>query len=227
MEIKEDYIRIIANEHRRRILNILFENRKCRYSELLKLSGFSMGESGRFAYHLKKLLDSGLIKQFPDGRYGLTEQGVNTVRLLREGEDDGSTIISSLEKFSERIDTDRYVLGNLLLSIGEVFLVVGLIFIIQGLLHVPIKIEFFSSNIQLYVSVSKGLLLVIIGAIVLCIGLRVLKRILPELGVMELLIYQKYSLLFVSRSGKLKYYVGLYVVVAVIILAVLSLTLIL
>ncbi len=216
----EKSIRAIANEYRKRILEILYDKKSCRYSELLKLAGFNLGESGRFAYHLKKLLDYGLIKQLPNGKYTLTSQGANLVRILREEVGDSPTIIDVLDEFPRKIDTNRFIIGNLLLACGEVFLIIGALFVIQGLLNIPARIEFFGTILTFHVESIKGLILVIIGSTVLTIGLKILKRILPTATILELLIYQKYALLFASRSKKLGRYLGYYGLALIIVVAV-------
>ncbi len=216
----EKFIRAIANDSRRRILEILYDKGSCRYSELLKLAGFSIGESGKFAYHLKKLLNYDLVKQLPTGEYTLTLQGMNLVRILKEEIDDSPAIIETLEDFSKKIDTNRFVIGNLLLAGGEVFLIIGVLFVIQGLLDIPARIEFFGTILTFHIEYARGLVLAITGMAVLITGLKIIRRILPNTTILELLIYQKYALLFASRSKGLKRYLAYYMLALIIIIAV-------
>ncbi len=216
----EKMIRAVANEHRRRILEILYNRRSCRYSELLKLAGFGVGESGRFAYHLKKLLDYGLVKQLPNGEYTLTTQGKSIVRILREEVDDEPTIIDVLEGFSRKMNTDRFIVGNILLACGEVFTIIGAVLAVQGFLKIPAKLEFFGTIREFYIDPLRGLLLAAMGVIVLAISLRILRGVLPSKSILELLIYQRYALLFASRSTRLKRYLGYYVLAIVVTVAV-------
>lgn len=69
-----------ANTKRMLILNILFENGPMKYNTLLKTSGFrsrsegGKNESGKFAYHLRRLKQYGLVQSY-DRKYGLTDLG--------------------------------------------------------------------------------------------------------------------------------------------------------
>jgi len=80
------YIDALSNAIRMAVLEILHDQGKQGYSELLHLLHFnSAGDSGRFAYHMKLLLNSGLVQKV-EGKYGCTLKGDKILAFFRNFE---------------------------------------------------------------------------------------------------------------------------------------------
>ncbi len=87
------FLRVVASEARGNILKVLHDNGPLTYSELKFKSGFvSKKESGKFAYHLRKLRKYDLLKlDRPSRDYSLTDFGSLIRMLLAPLEDDDFT----------------------------------------------------------------------------------------------------------------------------------------
>ena len=215
LSVDEKTLRALSNEYRRRIVEYLYSSGSAGYSELMKAAGFSIGESGRFSYHLKKLVEAGLVKQLPDGRYALTPGGLRVAEIMREEAYESPSIIDTIEGFLERIDQKRFVTGNLLVYSGLAYSIVGGLKTILSIIGVPAKIELLGRTIYYVPDLSISLIVLVLGSILLTLGLYVLKKLLPKTRVLELFIYQKYSYLLLSRSIHLRKYFAIYVLITI------------
>ena len=215
MGIDERILRALSNEYRKKIMEYLYDSGSAGYSELMRVAGFGVGESGRFSYHLKKLIDAGLVKQLSDGKYALTSKGLRVVGIMREEAFESPSIVDTIEGFLERIDQRRFVRGNLLVYSGLAFGVVGGLKTIFSLIGVPAKIELLGNTIYYVPDLSISLVVFIMGLVSLFMGLVILKKLFPKARLLELLVYQKYSYLLLSRSNLLRKYFVVYVLVTI------------
>ncbi len=202
----ERVMRAIANECRRKMLEHLFDVGACGYTELMRAAGFGIGESGRFAYHLRRLIDAGLVKQLPDGRYGLTPKGRQVAAMVREESVDPPTIIDVLEEFSKSTNVSGFMRGSVLTFTGLGLAITGACLTVASLLNMPAKIEIMGNAHYVMPNAVWSVLSLAAGVLVLWAGIGTLKQAIPRASVLELLVYQKYSFLLMSRSGMLGKY---------------------
>ncbi len=207
----EEVMRALANSDRQRILDYLYGSGPSTYSEIMKALGYGIGDSGRFAYHLKKLVDAGLIKQLSNGKYMLTAEGKRAAAILREEESDSPTIIDTLGEFSRTIDVGEFMTGNIVLYVGLSFTVIGGLLSIMSVAGVPAKIEVMGTARYFTPNPMVSLTALAIGLASLWIGIGTLKRVWPNASILELLVYQKYSFLLLSKSRKLDKYFLAYI----------------
>jgi predicted transcriptional regulator len=74
--------KIIASSPRMAILELLYEKRRATYTEIAISIGLNPTKTaGRFGYHLKLLIKSGLLRK-SEGIYSLTEKGDHWVSFL-------------------------------------------------------------------------------------------------------------------------------------------------
>ena len=221
----EGVLRAVANEHRRRMLAVLSARGACSYTELMRESGFRLGESGKFAYHLKRLVDAGLVRQLSDGRYSLTREGRRVVAVLAE-ESNSYTILDALGGFAKKVDVDAFFLGSTLLASGLLLLVFGAVAAALGALGVPYRVEVMGHVYYKHPNVVLAVLGAAAGLLISSLSLRVLKASSPGSSTLELLVYQRYMFLLLSRTGKLGRYVLAYVLaVAATVAAILAMIL--
>ena len=206
MGVDERVLRALSNEYRKKIMEYLYDSGSAGYSELMRVAGFGVGESGKFSYHLKKLIDAGLVKQLPDGRYALTSKGLRIAEIMCEEAYESPSIIDAIEGFLERIDQKRFVTGNLLVYSELAYSVVASLKTILSLINLPAKIELLGNTLYYVPNLTISLAVFVLGAILLLIGLYMLKRLLPKICLLELFVYQKYSYLLLSRSPLLRKY---------------------
>ncbi len=215
MSVDEKTFRALSNEYRKKIVEYLYDNGSAGYSELMRAAGFGVGESGRFSYHLRKLVDAGIVKQLPDGRYSLTSKGVRVAEILREEAYESHSITDTIEGFLERIDQRRFVKGNLLVYAGLAYSIVGGLKTLLSLFGIPAKIELLGNTLYYIPVLHLSLAIFVFGAILLLVGLYLLKKTLPRTHVLELFVYQKYSYLLLSRSKYLKKYFTAYIIITI------------
>jgi len=216
MGVDEKVLRALSNEYRKKIVEYLYNSGSAGYSELMKAAGFNIGESGRFSYHLKKLIDAGLVKQLPDGKYALTPLGSRVAGIMHEEAYESPSIIDTIEGFLERINQKKFVTGNLLVYTGLAFSVVGGLKTVLSLINYPAKIELLGNTIYYVPDPKISLIIFTIGAISLLAGLLMLKKLFPKAHLLELLVYQKYSYLLLSRSTFLRKYFIAYIMVSIV-----------
>ena len=108
IRVNEELLKAIANRDRRAILEALRKKKTSSYAELMKANGFVLGQSGRFSYHLRKLIKAGLVRKLPDGRYALTNIGMRVVDILLE-EERPYSIRDSIEGFLEETNEVRFL----------------------------------------------------------------------------------------------------------------------
>ncbi len=215
MSVDERTLRALSNENRKKIIEYLYNNGATSYSKLMRAIGFGIGESGKFSYHLKKLIDAGLIRQLPDRKYVLTRKGLRLTEIIQEETRDSPSLIDTIDNFLERIDHKKFIAGNLLVYTGIAFGVVSGLKTILSIIGIPAKIQilgntlYYSPNLNLYIPI------LILAIILLVMGLYELKKTLPQARILELLIYQKYSYLLLSRSSYLKKFFTLYVFITI------------
>ena len=222
MASNEKVMRALANDDRRRMLEYLYSSGPSTYSEIMRAIGFGIGDSGRFAYHLKKLISAGLVKQLPDSRYTLTPEGRRVAAILHEEELEHPTIIDTLNEFSRIVDIKRFMNGSILVYTGLSFTVTGGILTLMSIIGIPTKIEIMGTAHYFIPNTIVSLTALVLGLISLWMGLGILKHILPGTSILELLIYQKYSFLLLSRSGKLNKYFLMYILVTIAWISVLA-----
>lgn len=215
MGVDERVLRALSNEYRKRIVEYLYDNGSAGYSELMRAAGFGVGESGRFSYHLKKLIDAGLVTQLHDGKYALSSKGLRIAEIMREEAYESVSIVDTIEGFLERIDQKRFVSGNLLVYLGLAYSVVGGLKTVLSLISIPAKIEILGKTIYYIPNLSISIAVFVLGITLLSIGLYALKKLLPKARLLELFIYQKYSYLLLSRSRFLKKYFIAYILITI------------
>ena len=98
--LDEAVMRAVANEVRRKVIERLWAG-PATFTELMEAAGMGVSESGKFTYHLKRLLNAGLVKQLGDGRYGLTGLGKRVAGLLMQKSVEGEDIVASIREFGE------------------------------------------------------------------------------------------------------------------------------
>ena len=190
--INEDIFRALANKHRRTIVKVLFVRGPCSYSELMRESGFMMGESGRFAYHLNRLLDTGLVKQLRDGRYMLTRLGDKAYRILKEEEEKSNyDIINALEGITRRIDEDKFFLGGLLLIPALFILIIGVTNLALIIMGIPYRVVVGGQVFYKHPNLPLTIMYLAVGILLLPLSISILRSSSKELSILELLIYQK------------------------------------
>jgi len=222
----EGVLRAVANEHRRRMLAVLSARGACSYTELMRESGFRLGESGKFAYHLKRLVDAGLVRQLSDGRYSLTREGRRVVAVLTEEESNSYTILDALGGFAKKVDVDAFFIGSTLLASGLLLLAFDAVAAALGGLGVPYRVEVMGRVYYKHPNVVLAVLGAAAGLLISSLSLRVLKASSPGSSTLELLVYQRYMFLLLSRTGKLGRYVLAYVLaVAATVAAILAMIL--
>ena len=215
MGVDERVLRALSNEYRKRIVEYLYDNGSAGYSELMRAAGFGVGESGRFSYHLKKLIDAGLVTQLHNGKYALSSKGLRIAEIMREEAYESVSIVDTIEGFLERINQKRFVTGNLLVYSGLAFGVVGGLKTVLSLISIPAKIEILGKTIYYIPNLSISIAVFVLGITLLSIGLYALKKLLPKARLLELFIYQKYSYLLLSRSRFLKKYFIAYILITI------------
>ena len=148
-------LRAASHEKRMRILGALKEG-PLGYTELMQKAGFGTGESGRFAYHLKRLEKAGLVSKDVDGRYVLTEAGRDFSEKLLAGHG-YERAISPL--FEDITDPWRYALGMLLLVFGGTAAVGDGLLFAAGIAGVKARVEIMGSIAYKPVNAQLALLL--------------------------------------------------------------------
>jgi len=208
-------MRALANNERRKILEYLIRTGVSSYSEIMKALGYGVGDSSRFAYHLKKLINAGLVKQLPNGKYTLTPEGRNIANILREEESEHPTIIDTLSEFSRLINIRDFMNGCILVYVGLSFTVLGGILTLMSIVKVPAKFETLGTIHYYIPNTIVSIMSLILGLIALTIGINLLKHTVPGASFLELLIYQKYSFLLLSRSRRLNKYLIMYILATI------------
>ncbi|RLF20382.1 MAG: hypothetical protein DRZ82_02345 [Thermoprotei archaeon] len=80
-----EVIRALANIVRFNILNILNEEGPLNFSNMLNRLGLKKDEAGKFHFHLKKLINAGLVRKDPkSGVYHITELGRDIITSLKK-----------------------------------------------------------------------------------------------------------------------------------------------
>ncbi|MCD6324420.1 MAG: helix-turn-helix transcriptional regulator [Desulfurococcales archaeon] len=214
----EAVMRALANEFRRRILHHLLTSGPSTYMDMMKASGLE--DSGRFAYHLRRLVSAGLVQQRVDGRYCLTRKGLSVASMLSEEEKgEVPTVIETLDEFSKVHDVKGFMYGSVAVGSGLWFLVWGSILTALSLLNVPVAAEVLGTRYYFTVRLIPALAQLILGLTLLPLGLKVLGKGFPEASVLQLLMTQKYSTFLLIRSPHLKTYLALYGLVGAVFIA--------
>lgn len=221
MVLDERVMRALANNERRKILEYLINTDASSYSEIMKALGYNIGNSSRFAYHLKKLINAGLVKQLPNGKYTLTPKGKNIANILREEESEYPTIIDTLSQFSRLINIREFMSGCILVYVGLSFTVLGGILTPMSIVGIPAKFEILGTIHYYIPNTTVSVMSLIIGLIILTMGINLLKHTVPGASILELLIYQKYSFLLLSRSRRLNKYLIMYILATIAWLSIL------
>lgn len=107
----EDLERIfdaLGHRVRRKIVEELGKRGSATYSELMKASGVE--DSGTFAFHLKKLLDLGIVRKNERGEYELTDLGKRAFSILKMLSSEVEVFRPGVERLVTVSDTTRYVL---------------------------------------------------------------------------------------------------------------------
>ena len=107
---------VMASPNRIDILRILNSKGPLTYSELKSLAGFkSKKESGKFAYHLRKLLRQSLVSLIkPKGRYTITNLGKLVLSLARQIEEraimeSGKLYVRTTKPSIEEFDSNKII----------------------------------------------------------------------------------------------------------------------
>jgi len=217
MDISADerVLRALSNESRRKIIDYLYAHGPSSYSKIMRATGFGVGESGRFSYHLRKLVDAGLVGQLSDGRYSLTPMGAKVARIMHEETAEVPSITETIEEFLNRIDQSRFIHGSLLVYAGLAYTVVGGLRTLLAALNLPVEVKLLGATYHYTPGAAVSAAVLAIGVALLLAGLWVLKKVAPDTGVLELLIYQRYSYLLLSRSKHLKRYLAMYILATI------------
>lgn len=147
----EDVVGALKSSFRRRILHRLSRG-SLRYSELMKSVGVEPEDSGWFAYHLKVLVDAGLVSRNGE-MYYLSRVGRKAVLLLREvSKKEDSISVRFLEGMSRIsfLDELKAVWALILLTFSIYFLSNSN----QGLVGIMIGFCLLFSSILLYASIA-------------------------------------------------------------------------
>lgn len=135
----EIVVRAVANEYRRKVLEHLLGNGASTYTELMRASGLE--GSSKFAYHLRRLVAAGLIKQGVDGKYRLTGKGRRVAVMLKEEGLDPPTVLDTLSEFSKSYNVRRFAFGSIGVGVGLWYLVCGSVMTVTSLLGMPARLE--------------------------------------------------------------------------------------
>jgi len=168
----EVVVRAVASEYRRKVLEHLLSNGASTYTELMRASG--LGESGKFAYHLRRLVVAGLVKQGVEGKYRLTGKGRRVAAMLKEEELDPPTIFGTLSEFSKSCNVRRFAFGSVGIGVGLWYLVCGTIMTVTSLLSVPAKVEVAGATYYALLNPAITASMAVLGAIALLTGLKLL-----------------------------------------------------
>lgn len=155
-----DILKALNNELRRKILILLFTHGKFRYSDLMHELGMSPeSDSGWFAYHIKTLLDAGLIKR-DNGNYYLSRIGRRAVLLIEEiGKPEESISIRVIEGLlrMEIIDEIKATWALLNFLFGVILCIYYLTTNFQNILFIVAGSLFLVISIILYTSLAVSL----------------------------------------------------------------------
>ena len=218
----EVVVRAVASEYRRKVLEHLLSNGASTYTELMRASGLE--ESSKFAYHLRRLVTAGLIKQGVDGKYRLTGKGRRVAAMLKE-ELDPPTVLDTLSEFSKSCNVRRFVYGSIGVGVGLWYSVCGSIMTVTSLLGMPAKLEIAGATYYALLNPTVTALVVIAGVVALLIGLKLLSTEFPDASALQLVMMQRYTTFLLLRSTYLKTYLVTYLAAALTFVALIWLAL--
>jgi len=219
----EVVVRAVANEYRRKVLEHLLESGASTYTELMRASGLE--ESSKFAYHLRRLVAAGLVKQGVDGKYRLTSRGRRVAAMLKEEELDPPTVLDTLSEFSKSYNVRRFAFGSIGVGIGLWYLVGGSIMTVTSLLGVPAKLEVVGRVYYALLNPAITALMMVAGLAALIVGLKLLSTEFPDASALQLVMMQKYTTFLLLRSSYLKTYLVAYLAAALAFVALVWLAL--
>ncbi len=219
----EVVVRAVANEYRRKVLEHLLEGGASTYTELMRASGLE--ESSKFAYHLRRLVAAGLIKQGVDGKYRLTSKGRRVAALLKEEELDPPTVLDTLSEFSKSCNVRRFAFGSIGVGVGLWYLVCGSIMSVTSLLDMPAKLEVAGRTYYASLNPTVTALMVIVGLAALIAGLKLLNMEFPDASALQLVMMQRYTTFLLLRSTYLRTYLVAYLAAALAFMALVWLAL--
>jgi len=214
VKIEGKVLRAIANRDRRIILEVLRRKRACNYVELMKASGFTLGESGRFSYHLKRLIETDLVKKLPDGRYTLTNVGIRVVDILRE-EERPYNILDLIEEFLKNIDEEKFFMGSALIVLALFAIIIGVTNFFLLIFNAPLTIRIGTQTYYKTPNPALTIIYIMMGTLVLFLALTMLRKSALHLSLLELLIHQRYTFFLLSRSKNLRKYAILYILIII------------
>ncbi len=219
----EVVVRAVASEYRRKVLEHLLSSGASTYTELMRASGLE--ESSKFAYHLRRLVAAGLIKQGVDGKYRLTGKGRRVAVMLKEEELDPPTVLDTLSEFSKSCNVRRFVYGSVGVGVRLWYLVCGSIMTAASLLGMPAKLEVAGTTYYALLNPTVTALMVIAGVIALLIGLKLLSTEFPDASALQLVMMQRYTTFLLLRSTYLRTYLVTYLAAALTFVALVWLAL--
>ena len=201
--LDERVMRAVANEVRRRIIDRLYTG-PASYTELMEAAGLGVGESGRFAYHLKRILNAGLVRQLSDGRYGLTKLGMRVAALLRqESSEVEGDIVESLKEFGEREEVGELIKGSALVNAGLSLIILGAVFLAEALLGIPATLTIGGRVYAALPNPFAALAMLMAGIPLMLAGKGLVESSADASGILQVLATVKYAPLLASRSGLL------------------------
>ena len=184
-----------------------------------------MGESGKFAYHLRRLVVAGLVKQGVDGKYRLTGKGRRVAAMLKKEELDPPTVFDTLSEFSKSHDVRRFAFGSVGVGVGLWYLVCGTIITVTSLLGMPAKLEVAGATYYALLNPAITASMVVLGVIALLTGLKLLSTEFPNTSALQLVMVQRYATFLLLRSTYLRTYLITYLAAALTFVALVWLAL--
>lgn len=212
-------LKAIANEKRRKILEILLYDGEKSYSELMKSIGFRLGESSKFAYHIKRLEDSGLIEKKLSGKYRLTSRGREVAELLVKEEFE---MRDPFTAFLDNVDLESFALGTIMFFAGTFNAITQFVYLLVWLTGLSFTIEIGNKTVVKEINVYIVVAILAASLATLYLSLNLLASSSRKFTLLEKLIYQKFLFLMLVRTGKILRYI-LYFIVAIISCVILSL----
>jgi len=213
----EVVIRAVASEYRRKVLEHLLSNGASTYTELMRASGLE--ESGKFAYHLRRLVAAGLIRQGVDGKYRLTSRGRKVAAMLKEEELDPPTVLDTLSEFNKSYNVRRFVYGSVGIGVGLWYLVCGSIMTLTSVLGVPAKLEVVGTTYYVLFNPAVTGLIAAAGLAALLMGFKLLSTEFPEASALQIVMMQRYTTFLLLRSAYLRTYLTVYLIAALTFIA--------
>jgi len=208
----EAVARAVANEYRRKILEHLLENGASTYTDLMCAS--ELEESSKFAYHLRRLVVAGLVKQGIDGKYRLTGKGRRVAAMLKEERLDPPTVLDTLSEFCKSHNVRRFTLGSIGVGVGIWYLAGGSIMTLTSLLGMPAKLEVMGRVYYESLNPAVTALVAVVGLIILVMSFKLLSAEFPNASALQLVTMQRYATLLLLRSAYLRTYLVAYLAAA-------------